>query len=688
MNTQTLKGLIILTFAFGLFGFQPKEPGLEIQTTTEPGFNYMADRFADIQVLRYKVDGFDELSLQQKELAYYLYQAGLCGRDIFYDQKYRYGLTVRKTLEGILQSYSGEKKGDQWDKFIIYCKRVFFANGIHHHYSSDKMFPECKQEYFADLLKKSDPKKLPLEGMALPEFSTFMLKIVFDPNTDPKQVDLSAGIDVIKASANNFYSGVTQAETEAYYDSLKKANPDDKSQIGFNTQLTKEDGILKERVWKENGMYGAAIKQIIPWLEKAEGVAENSAQKKSISTLIQFYKSGDPKLFDEHCIAWVNDTSARIDFVNGFIEVYQDALQKKGSFEGIVSMKDMVATKRIEAISKEAKWFEDHSTIMENHKKKNVKGITAKVITVIGEVGDAAPATPIGINLPNNDWIHKDHGSKSVSLGNIIEAYNFYKAKSPLLDEFVLSEEVKDRMRKYGAIANDLHVDMHEVIGHASGQINEGVGTTDQTLKNYAGILEEARADLVGLYFCMDKKLVDIGVSPSLDAGKAQYDLYVLNGLMTQLDRIELGKNLEEAHMRNRQLNSAWAFEKGAANKVIEKITRDGKTYLVINDYNKLRELFGQLLREIQRIKSEGDFAAGMELVEKYGVKVDPTLHAEVLRRYKNLNIAPYMGFIQAKLIPVMDGKKIKDVKVEYPESFLDQMLEYGKEYGYLPVKN
>jgi dipeptidyl-peptidase-3 len=423
-------------------------------------------------------------------------------------------------------------------------------------------------------------------------------------------------------------------------------------------------------------------------LEKAEGVAENSAQKKSISTLIQFYKSGDPKLFDEHCIAWVNDTSARIDFVNGFIEVYQDALQKKGSFEGIVSMKDMVATKRIEAISKEAKWFEDHSTIMENHKKKNVKGITAKVITVIGEVGDAAPATPIGINLPNNDWIHKDHGSKSVSLGNIIEAYNFYKAKSPLLDEFVLSEEVKDRMRKYGAIANDLHVDMHEVIGHASGQINEGVGTTDQTLKNYAGILEEARADLVGLYFCMDKKLVDIGVSPSLDAGKAQYDLYVLNGLMTQLDRIELGKNLEEAHMRNRQLNSAWAFEKGAANKVIEKITRDGKTYLVINDYNKLRELFGQLLREIQRIKSEGDFAAGMELVEKYGVKVDPTLHAEVLRRYKNLNIAPYMGFIQAKLIPVMDGKKIKDVKVEYPESFLDQMLEYGKEYGYLPVKN
>ena len=538
------------------------------------------------------------------------------------------------------------------------------------------------------MLKKSDPKKLPLEGMALPEFSTFMLKIVFDPNTDPKQVDLSAGIDVIKASANNFYSGVTQAETEAYYDSLKKANPDDKSQIGFNTQLTKEDGILKERVWKENGMYGAAIKQIIPWLEKAEGVAENSAQKKSISTLIQFYKSGDPKLFDEHCIAWVNDTSARIDFVNGFIEVYQDALQKKGSFEGIVSMKDMVATKRIEAISKEAKWFEDHSTIMENHKKKNVKGITAKVITVIGEVGDAAPATPIGINLPNNDWIHEDHGSNSASLGNIIEAYNFYKAKSPLLDEFVLSEEVKDRMRKYGAIANDLHVDMHEVIGHASGQINEGVGTTDQTLKNYAGILEEARADLAGLYFCMDKKLVDIGVSPSLDAGKAQYDLYVLNGLMTQLDRIELGKNLEEAHMRNRQLNSAWAFEKGAANKVIEKITRDGKTYLVINDYNKLRELFGQLLREIQRIKSEGDFAAGMELVEKYGVKVDPTLHAEVLRRYKNLNIAPYMGFIQAKLIPVMDGKKIKDVKVEYPESFLDQMLEYGKEYGYLPVKN
>lgn len=668
--------------------WQQKDATAEVPGVTESGFDYIADRFADIQVLRYEVKGFDQLSLQQKKLAYYLYQAGLSGRDIFYDQKYRHGLLVRKTLEGILETYKGTRSGEQWDKFTVYCKRVFFANGIHHHYSADKMYPECSAEFFAGLLAKSDPEKLPLEGMKLPEFTALVTKTIFDTKLDTKSVDLSDGVDVVQASANNFYSGVTQKEVEDYYNAIKEANPEDKSQIGINSQVLKVGGKVTEKVWKQGGMYGAAIDKILFWLKKAETVAENEAQKKTISLLIKFYETGNPKIFDEYNIAWVEDTSARIDFVNGFIEVYQDALQKKGSFEAIVSMKDLEATKRIAAISKEAQWFEDHSTIMDEHKKKDVKGISARVITIIGEVGDAAPSTPIGINLPNNEWIREEHGSKSVSLGNIVEAYNYYRAKSPVINEFGSSPEVIERAKKYGALSGDLHTDMHEVIGHASGLINPGVGPTEETLKNYAGILEEARADLVGLYFCMDQKLIDIGVSPSMEVGKAQYDYYIMNGMMTQLNRIEKGKNLEEAHMRNRQLVASWAFEKGQKDKVIERIVRNGKTFLVINDYQKLRELFGQLLREIQRIKSEGDFSSGRDLVEKYGVKVDPVILAEVHQRYEKLNIAPYMGFIQPKLVPVMDGDKISDVKVEYPKDFIQQMLDYGKDYGFLPVKN
>lgn len=654
---------------------------------SEKEFDYIADRFADIQVLRYEVKGFDELSLQQKQLAYYLYQAGLSGRDIFYDQKYRHGLALRKTLETILETYKGERSGEEWENFLVYCKRFFFSNGNHHHYSADKMIPACSQDYFIALVKNSEQSKLPLEGNPVEEFLALLQKIVFDPSYDAKVVDLNAK-DVVTASCNNFYAGVTQKEVEDYYNALKESDTSNHSQIGFNTQLLKKDGKLVERVWKSGGMYGPAIDKIIYWLEKAQDVAENDAQKKTIAELIGFYRSGDPKQFDNYNIAWVADTTARIDFVNGFIEVYQDALQKKGAYESIVSMKDLEATKRIAAISNEAQWFEDHSTIMEEHKKKNVKGISAKVITVIGEVGDAAPATPIGINLPNNNWIHENVGSKSVSLGNIVESYNYYRSKSPVIDEFGSSTEVMERVRKYGALSGELHTDMHEVIGHASGQINKGVGTTDQTLKNYAGVLEEARADLVGLYYIMDQKLVDIGVSPSVELGKAQYDYYIMNGMMTQLQRIEPGKNLEQTHMRNRQLVSSWAIEKGAKDKVVEKVVRDGKTYFVINDYNKLRDLFGQLLREIQRIKSEGDFTAGMNLVENYGVKVDQALLKEVHARFEKLDVAPYMGFIQPKLVPVMEGDKIIDVKVEYPKDIISQMLEYGKEYSFLPVRN
>jgi dipeptidyl-peptidase-3 len=679
-----MKKILLLVAGIALIASCTTKKSTEEKAAADStSFDYMAERFADVQVLRYEVKGFEELTLQQKQLAFYLYKAGLSGRDIFYDQKYRYGITLRKTLESILENYNGERSGEQWNLFLTYCKRFFFANGNHHHYSSDKLIPGCSVAYFNSLVSNVEDAKLPLGGLSKNEFLDKFDKVIFDPNLDPKGVDLSAK-DVIVASCNNFYSGVNQAEVEKYYADLKSKDTTNRSQIGFNTQLVKENGKLVENVWKSGGMYGPAIDQIIFWLSKAEGVAENDAQKNTIHQLIEFYKTGDPKQFDNYNIAWVADTAARIDFVNGFIEVYQDALQKKGAFESTVSMKDMEATKRIAAISKEAQWFEDHSAIMDAHKKKNVRGISAKVITVIGEVGDAAPVTPIGINLPNNEWIREEHGSKSVSLGNVVESYNYCRSKSPMIDEFGASKEVKERVRKYGALSGELHTDMHEVIGHASGQINDGVGTTDITLKNYAGVLEEARADLVGLYFIMDQKLVDIGVMPTLEVGKAQYDYYIMNGMMTQLNRIEPGKNLEEAHMRNRQLVASWAFEKGANDQVVVKEVRDGKTYFVVKNYMKLRELFGQLLREIQRIKSEGDFNAGKNLVENYGVKVDQSLLAEVHTRYEKLNIAPYMGFIQPKLVPVMNGENITDVKVEYPNDFIGQMLEYGKDYSFL----
>jgi dipeptidyl-peptidase-3 len=654
---------------------------------TDKPFEVKADSFADLQLLRYQVPGFDELSLQQKKLAYYLSQAGLSGRDIIYDQLGKHNLLVRKTLENIYLTYRGDKNTPEWEKFRVYAGRFWFSNGNHHHYGNEKFVPDFSFEYLQRITKDADENGFPKqEGESLDAFLERLKPIIFDPEFEPKLVDLSPDKDNVIASSNNFYEGVTQKEVEAYY--AKFDNSGHAPSWGLNSKLIKENGVLKEKIWKVGGMYSAAIEKIVYWLEKASEVAENDKQKDALLKLIKYYRSGDLKDFDEYSIAWVADTGSRIDVVNGFIEVYDDAIGKKGSFESVVSIRDMETTKRIQAIASQAQWFEDNSPLMPEHKKKEVKGITAKAITVFSEAGRTTPSTPIGINLPNADWIRKEHGSKSVTLSNIIHSYNAMSTKSGMLDEFTYSDSVKNRIRKYGSLAADLHVDMHECIGHASGQINPGVQTPDKTLKNYASALEEARADLVSLYYITDPKLVEIGVMDNIEVGKAEYDSYINNALITQLTRIKPGQNLEEAHMRNRQLNARWAYEKGLKDSVISFVKENGKTFVKINDYAKLRTLFGELLREIQRIKSEGDFEAGKNLVENYGVKVDQDLLSEVLKRYATLNIKPYSGFIQPKLVPVMKGNEIIDVKIEHPESFFDQMIEYGKEYSFLPVNN
>ena len=678
--------VVILSVVFASCGKKGDQQGAG--TESDKNFEVSADRFADLEVLRYRVPGFEQLTPKQKELAYYLYQAALSGRDIFYDQKYKHNLLVRKTLENIYATYKGDRGTDDFKRFTTYLKRVWFSNGIHHHYSNIKMMPEFSLDYFKELVKNSDASKFPTQGKSLEDFVVFLQPILFDPKYEAKIVDLAPNIDNVKASANNFYENVTQKEVESFYVGLIDKSDKTPISYGLNSKLFKEGDKLTEKVWKVGGMYSPAIEKIVYWLEKAVAGAENDQQKDALQKLVKFYKSGDLKDFDEYNIAWVKDTSSVIDVVNGFIEVYQDAIGKRGSFESVVSMKDPEATKRINAIAAQAKWFEDNSPIMPEHKKKDVKGITAKVITVIVESGDAAPSTPVGINLPNANWIREQHGSKSVSLGNIVESYNLAGAKSPVLKEFAFSEEQIKRAKEHGALAGKLHSDMHEVIGHASGKINEGIGTPDATLKNYANTLEEARADLVALYYIMDQKLVDMGVMPSLEVGKAEYDSYILNGLITQLTRLELGENLEEAHMRNRQLVASWAYEKGKKDNVIEKVVRDGKTYVKVNDYAKLRTLFGELLKEIQRIKSEGDYAAAKDLVEGYGVKVDQKLLKEIKDRYAKLNVAPYKGFIQPKLVPVMKDGKITDVKVEYPKDFAEQMMEYARDYSFLPINN
>lgn len=651
-------------------------------------FKYVSEQFADLRILRYEVPGFDQLSLQQKELLYYLSEAALCGRDIAWDQNYKYNLTIRKTIDAIVNSYKGDVNAADYKKFLVYAKRVWFSRGIHHHYSSDKILPEFSQAYFAQLVNAVDEKALPVkDGETKKDFIARLTPIIFDPAIAPKKVNLDPGKDLVTSSAVNFYEGVDQKEAIAFYEKMTDKNSKTPVMLGLNSKLVKEDGVLVEKVWKVGGMYTKAIEKIVYWLEKAVTVAENAEQKEALEKLVVFYKSGSLKDFDEYNIAWVKDTNSAIDVVNGFIEVYEDPLGKKGSFESVVSVKDFEASKRIATIGANAQWFEDNSTLLPQHKKKNVKGISAKVINAVMESGDAAPSTPIGINLPNNEWIRETHGSKSVNLGNIVEAYD-QAAGGSVVNEFYYNDAIKKNVLAYAGLADKLHTDMHEVIGHASGQIEDGVGQPHETLKNYASALEEGRADLVALYYLMDQKLVDLGVMPSLDYGKASYDEYITKGLIVQLSRLKLGDNIEEAHMRNRQMVAAWAYEKGKAENVIEKKVENGKTYFVINDYQKLRVLFGDLLREIQRIKSQGDYKAGHDLIENYGVKVDPALHKEVLERYKKLGMAPYQGFIQPHLVPVMSGGKITDVKIEYPTSFMKQMLDYSKNYSYLPVEN
>lgn len=660
----------------------------------EPPFKIITEQFADLRMLRYQVPGFEALSSKQKELLYYLYEAALSGRDINYDQNYKHNLRVRRTLEAVWDAnqanLSVPAQAEQAKKFAVYAKRVWFSNGIHHHYSTKKFVPECSQAYFAELVRKAEEKALPLlQGESVEKFIRTITPIMFDPILDAKRV-VQEGKDLITASANNFYEGVTQADVENFY--AKKIDKNDPQPIsyGLNSKLERPtpSSPVVERVWHTKGMYGPAINQIVYWLGKAVDVAETVEQKKALGELILFYSQGDLKMWDQYNISWVKDTRSRVDVVNGFIEVYGDPLGYRANYESVVSFKDLVASERIAALAKEAQWFEDHSPIKAEHKKKNVVGITAKVITTVVEAGSTAPSTPIGINLPNSEWIRKEHGSKSVSLGNIVEAYDLASAGSGMLEEFAYSKAEVARAKAHGALAGKLHTDMHEVIGHASGQLNAGVGTPKQTLKENASALEEARADLVALYFLPDAKLQQLGVTPSADVAKAEYDSYLRNGLITQLTRLTLGDNVEEAHMRNRQLVAKWVLEKGQKEKVVEMVKQNGKTYVRINNYDKLRGLFGGLLREIQRITSEGDYAAGRKLIETYAVKVDPVLHKEVLARYAKLNIAPYQGFIQPRLVPVEREGRIFDVKLEYPDDFAQQMLEYGRKYKTLPDYN
>ncbi len=670
----------ILLVAFLVFACQGKQEQPEVaetQKTESIDFEFLSEQFADLKILRYQIPGFDQLSLQQKKYVYYLTQAGLAGRDIMYDQNYRHNLKIRRALEKVYTGFSGDKTTEDWKNFEVYLKRIWFSNGIHHHYANDKFEPGFSRAYLEEIMSTTGTE---LEGEAL--------EVIFN-DADSKKVNLDPEKGLVEGSAINFYApDITTADVDAFYGAMKV---DAKQPIekGLNSKLVKENGKLAEKVWKSGGLYGASIDKIIEWLEKAREVAENETQKKQLGLLIDYYKTGDLKTWDDYNIVWAKSTEGDVDYINGFIEVYNDPKGYKGSYESVIQIKDFEMSKKMAVLAENAQWFEDNSTLQEEHKKSNVVGVSYKTINVAGEAGDASPSTPIGINLPNNNWIREQHGSKSVSLGNIIYAYN-NAGSSGRLQEFAYDEEEVKYEEEYGQLSDKLHTALHEVIGHASGKLNEGIGTPKETLKNYASTLEEARADLVGLYYLPDEKLVEIGISPDAKAiGKASYDGYIRNGLMMQLIRLNLGDDIEEAHMRNRQLVAAWAMEKGQADNVIEKVEKDGKTYFKINDYDKLRVLFGELLSEIQRIKSEGDFEAGRDLVETYGVKVDQELHKEVLQRNSKFKSAPYSGFINPDLVPVMDEQgEITDVKVEQPESFAAQMLRYAKDYTTLPEVN
>jgi dipeptidyl-peptidase-3 len=656
---------------------------------SKDNFKYFSEKFADLQILRYRVPGFEELTPQQKKLLYYLYEAALSGRDIFYDQNYKHNLTIRRTLEAVVRSYSGDRSADDFQKFLVYAKRVWFSNGIHHHYSSDKILPDFSREYFTELVKNSPNEIFPLVPKeSLNAFIARLTPILFDPALDAKRVSKDSDADLVTRSANNYYEGVTQKEVEAFYAGRIDKNDLEPISYGLNSKLVKEGGRVQEKIWKVGGMYSEAIKEVVHWLEKAVAVSENAKQKTALMKLIQYYQTGDLRTFDEYNIAWVQDTASKVDVINGFIETYGDALGYRAAYEALVSFVDPEATKRIVAIGNEAQWFEDNSPIMAQYKKENIKGIAATVITVVVASGESSPSTPLGINLPNANWIRANHGSKSVSLGNINDSYAEADKTSGMLEEFGYSEEQNTLERKYGTLADNLHTDMHEVIGHASGKLNPKSGTPKETLKSYAAVIEESRANLVALYYALDPKLVEIGVMPNMDVGKVLYIRCIRNDLVWQLRRIKLGDDIEQTHMRGRQMISKWVYEKGRPDNVIEKVVSDEKTYFVIKDFQKARKLFGQLLHEVQRIKSEGDYEAAKNLVETYGVKIDYELHKEVLGRYSKLTVAPYSGFINPRLIPVVVGDEIVDVKIEYPEDFKAQMLEYAKKYSFLPHYN
>ena len=659
------------------------------KTTAEAEkFDYTVEQFADLQILRYRVPGFEDLSLKQKELVYYLTEAALQGRDILFDQNGKYNLTIRRMLEAVYTGYMGDKNTPDFKAMEVYLKRVWFSNGIHHHYGSEKFVPGFTPEFFRQAVQSVDAATLPLaEGQTVEQLCEEVFPVIFDPTVMPKRVNQAAGEDLVLTSACNYYDGVTQQEAEDFYNALK--NPQDETPVsyGLNSRLVKEDGKIQEKVWKVGGLYGQALEKIVYWLKKAEGVAETPEQKAVIAKLMEFYETGDLKTFDEYAILWVKDLNSRIDFVNGFTESYGDPLGMKASWESLVNFKDLEATQRTELISGNAQWFEDHSPVDGQFKKEKVKGVSAKVITAAILAGDLYPATAIGINLPNANWIRSHHGSKSVTIGNITDAYNKAAHGNGFNEEFVYSDAELQLIDKYADVTDELHTDLHECLGHGSGKLLPGVDP--DALKAYGSTIEEARADLFGLYYVADPKLVELGLTPSADAYKAQYYTYLMNGLMTQLVRIEPGNNVEEAHMRNRQLIARWVYENGAAEKVVELVKKDGKTYVVINDYEKVRDLFGRLLAEIQRIKSTGDYAGAHDLVEAYAVKVDPALHAEVLERYKKLNLAPYKGFVNPKYEAVTDANgTITDVTVTYDEGYAEQMLRYSKDYSTLPSVN
>lgn len=649
-------------------------------------FSYIVDQFADLQILRYKVPGFENLSLRQKQLLYHLSEAALMGRDILFDQNGRHNLVIRRTLEAVYQYGTVDKSSADYQAFKVYLKRVWFANGIHHHYGEDKFIPGFSEAFFDAAVRSVDVSLLPLKaGETVDTLLARLKPVIFDPTVMPKRTVQSGDTDWIQASANNYYGeDVTQAEVEAFYGKMK-AEGDSRCPLsyGLNSRLEKENGQLVERVWKVGGLYSEAIERIVAELEKAAVFAENEKQRQIITTLIEYYRTGDLRTFDAYSILWVEDTDSQVDFVNGFIETYGDTLGLKASWESTVNFRNEEATRRTRTISENAQWFEDHSPVDKRFKKERVKGVSAKVITVTMLGGDCYPSTPIGINLPNADWIRRDHGSKSVTIENIMEAYDKASQGSGFSDEFVWSDEERNRIKTYGFLTDMLHTDLHECLGHGSGQLLPG--TDPDALKAYASTLEEARADLFGLYYLADPKMQELGLVPDGEAFKAEYYKYMMNGLLTQLVRIEEGKDVEEAHMRNRQLIARWVFEQGAADKVVELKKREGKTFVVINDYQQLRALFGKLLAEVQRIKSEGDYEAGRSLVENYGVKIDPVLHHEIRERYVRLHLSPYKGFVNPVMREVKDDSgHVTDITLDYTEGYAEQMLRYSRDYSYL----